>query len=114
MFIVQPHSVCQFNVFISDIDRERVSHLKCTVCFFPQCQLVIEDVMDEDNEALVSLLQSANTSSAHGMDTEVMDFLPSESEHGHVGPIYGPHLPGLEAGNSVENGEMFHFSVEYC
>lgn len=60
--------------------------------------------MEEDNEALVSLLQSASTSS-HNMDTEVMDFMPTESEHGHVGPIYGPHLPGLEAGNSVDNGE---------
>ncbi|PIK57760.1 hypothetical protein BSL78_05368 [Apostichopus japonicus] len=58
--------------------------------------------MEEDNEALVSLLQSASTSS-HNMDTEVMDFMPTESEHGHVGPIYGPHLPGLEAGNSVDN-----------
>lgn len=63
--------------------------------------------MEEDNEALVSLLQSASTSS-HNMDTEVMDFMPTESEHGHVGPIYGPHLPGLEAGNSVDNGERMN------
>lgn len=58
--------------------------------------------MDTDSEDLVALLQSDDTSAHQDMDEEVMGLIPSENEHGFVGPICGPHLPGLEAGNSIQ------------